>query len=77
MRLDLSPVARLITKLALLWIAFLVLPFTERTLIGAKTYYLLYIGLGLVFVMYGLTMRSVFFSCGRSDERWFTFGLRF
>ena len=58
MRLDLPPVARLITKLAVLWIALLVLPFTERTLLGAKTYYFLYIGLGLVFVMYGLTIRD-------------------
>ena len=61
MRLDLPPVARLITKLAVLWIALLVLPFTERTLLGARTYYFLYIGLGLVFVMYGLTIRSIFF----------------
>jgi len=37
------------------------LPFTERTLLGAKSYYFLYIGLGLVFVMYGLTIRSIFF----------------
>src|SRR5258708_23852781 len=50
-----------IPKLAALWIALLVLPFTERTLLGAKSYYFLYIGLGLVFVMYGLTMRSIFF----------------
>jgi hypothetical protein len=50
-----------IPKLAALWIALLVLPFAERTLLGAKTYYFLYIGLGLVFVMYGLTIRSIFF----------------
>jgi hypothetical protein len=50
-----------IPKLAVLWIALLVLPFVEGTLLGAKTYYFLYIGLGLVFVMYGLTIRSVFF----------------
>jgi hypothetical protein len=50
-----------IPKLAVLWIALLVLPFAERTLLGAKTYYFLYIGLGLVFVMYGLTIRSIFF----------------
>jgi hypothetical protein len=37
------------------------LPFAERTLLGAKTYYFLYIGFGLVFVMYGLTIRSIFF----------------
>ena len=54
-----SPV-RLIAKLAVLWIVLLVLPFAERTLLGAKTYYFLYIGLGLIFVLYGLTIRSVF-----------------
>jgi len=53
-------VAHLIGKLAILWIALLVLPFAERTLLGAKTYYFLYIGLGLVFVLYGVTIRSVF-----------------
>jgi hypothetical protein len=51
---------QLIPKLAVLWIALLVLPFAERTLLGAKTYYFLYIGLGLVFVLYGLTIRSIF-----------------
>jgi hypothetical protein len=50
----------LIGKLAILWIALLVLPFAERTLLGAKTYYFLYIGLGLVFVLYGVTILSVF-----------------
>jgi voltage-gated potassium channel len=55
------PAARLVTTLAVLWIGLLVLPFTERSLLGAKTYYFLYIGLGLVFVMYGLTIRSIFF----------------
>jgi hypothetical protein len=54
-----SPV-RLIAKLAVLWIVLLVLPFAERTLLGAKTYYFLYIGLGLVFVLYGVTLRSLF-----------------
>jgi hypothetical protein len=54
------PAARLFTKLAVLWTALLVLPFAERTLFGAKTYYFLYIGLGLVLVMYGLTIRSIF-----------------
>jgi hypothetical protein len=34
---------QLIAKLAVLWIALLVLPFAERTLLGAKTYYFLYI----------------------------------
>jgi voltage-gated potassium channel Kch len=52
--------ARLIAKLAVLWIALLVLPFAERTLLGAETYYFLYIGLALVFVLYGFTIRSVF-----------------
>src|SRR5215471_19617536 len=51
---------RLIAKLAALWVGLLVLPFAERTLLGAKTYYFLYIGLGLVFVLYGFTVRSVF-----------------
>jgi H+/Cl- antiporter ClcA len=49
-----------IPKLAALWIAVLVLPLAERTLLGAKTYWFLYIGLGLVFAMYGLTIRSIF-----------------
>ena len=52
---------QVVTELAVLWIALLVLPFTERSLLGAKTYYFLYIGLGLVFVLYGLTIRSIFF----------------
>src|SRR6516225_10393271 len=52
--------SRLITKLAGPWMALLVLPFAERTFLGAKTYYFLYIGLGLVFVLYGLTIRSIF-----------------
>jgi uncharacterized membrane protein len=55
-----SQPVRLIAKLAVLWIVLLALPFAERTLLGAKTYYFLYIGLGLVFVLYGLTIRSLF-----------------
>jgi hypothetical protein len=51
---------RLIAKLAVLWVVLLVLPFAERTLLGAQTYYFLYIGLALVFVLYGFTIRSVF-----------------
>src|ERR1700745_883172 len=47
-------------KLVALWIALLILPLTERTLLDARTYYGLFIGLGLVFVMYGLTIRSIF-----------------
>jgi Ion channel len=49
-----------IPKLAALWVVVLILPFAERTLLGAKTYYFLYLGLGSVFVMYGLTIRSIF-----------------
>jgi hypothetical protein len=52
--------SQLVAKLVILWIALLVLPFAERSLLGAKTYYFLYIGLGLVFVLYGLTIRSIF-----------------
>jgi hypothetical protein len=37
------------------------LPFIERTIFGAKTYYLLYVGLVCVFVLYGLTIRALFF----------------
>ena len=51
---------RLLGKLVVLWILLLVLPFAERTLLGSKTYYFLYIGLGLVFVLYGFTIRSIF-----------------
>ena len=51
---------QLLAQLAVLWIALLVPPFAERTLLGAKTYYFLYIGLGLAFVLYGLTIRSIF-----------------
>jgi voltage-gated potassium channel Kch len=47
-------------KLAVLWFALLILPFTERTLFGARTYYFLFIGLGCVFALYGLTIRTLF-----------------
>jgi len=60
-----SPV-RLIAKLAIPWIVLLALPFAERTLLGAKTYYFLYIGLGLVFVLYGLSIRTIFFFLQRT-----------
>jgi hypothetical protein len=43
------------------WITLLVPAFVERTLLDARTYWFLYFGLGLVFVMYGLTIRSIFF----------------
>jgi hypothetical protein len=58
--LTLKQLVRLVLGLALLWGELLALPFTERTVVGAKTYYFLFVGLGLVFVMYGLTIRSVF-----------------
>jgi hypothetical protein len=47
-------------KLVALWIGLLILPLTERTLLDVRTYYGLFIGLGLVFVVYGLTVRSIF-----------------
>jgi hypothetical protein len=50
----------LIPKPAALWIALLVLLLIERTLSGARTCYGLFIGLGLVFVFYGLTICSIF-----------------
>ena len=50
----------LIPKLAALWIALLVLPLIERTLLGVRTYCGLFIGLVLAFVLYGLTIRSMF-----------------
>lgn len=51
---------RLIAKLAVLWGVLLFLPFAERPLLGAKTYLILYIGLALVFVLYGVTVRLRF-----------------
>ena len=66
---------RFLAKLVVLWIGLLVLPFAERTLLGFKTYYFLYIGLGLVFVLYGLTVRSTFPFLQPKDESRFTFGL--
>ena len=53
-------VFNVILKVAPLWIALLVFPFTERTLLGLQTYYGLFVGLGLVFVTYGLTIHSIF-----------------
>ena len=49
-----------ILKVAALWIALLVIPFTERTLLSLRTHYGLFIGLGLAFAMYGLTIHSIF-----------------
>jgi hypothetical protein len=48
---------RALLKVTPLWMVLLSLPFIERTLLGAKTFYLLYVGLALVFVTYGLTIR--------------------
>ena len=70
--LTLQQEIRIIAKLVVLWILLLVLPFAERILLGAKTYYFLYIGLGLVFVLYGLTVLSL--SCSTQDESRFGFG---
>jgi Ion channel len=50
----------LVPKLAGLWFALLLLPLIERTILGERTYYGLFIGLGLVFVFYGLSIRSIF-----------------
>jgi hypothetical protein len=38
-----------ILKLIALWIALLILPLTERALLGLRTYYGLFIGLGVSF----------------------------
>src|SRR6516165_9539265 len=47
-------------KVAAFWVVLLIFPFTERTLLGARTYYFLFVGLGLAFVLYGLTIRTIF-----------------
>jgi hypothetical protein len=65
-----------ILKVAALWIALLVLPFTERTLLGLQTYNGLFIGLGLVFVMYGLTSIQFLLFCSIQSESRVTSGLR-
>jgi hypothetical protein len=49
-----------VLKLACFWIALLIPPFVERTVLGSRTYYFLYLGLGSVFVMYGFTLRTLF-----------------
>jgi Ion channel len=54
-----SPLS-LVPKLAGLWITLLLLPLIERAVLGERTYYGLFIGLGLVFVFYGLSIRSIF-----------------
>jgi hypothetical protein len=59
----------IIFKVAVLWIALLILPFTERALLGLQTYYGLFIGLGLSFVMYGLTIHSIFAFLQHTDRQ--------
>jgi hypothetical protein len=49
-----------ILKLLPFWIAILIPPVIERTVLDSRTYYFLYIGLASVFVMYGLTLRTLF-----------------
>ena len=49
-----------ILKLLAFWLAILIPPIIERTVLGSKTYYFLYIGLASVFVMYGITLRTLF-----------------
>jgi hypothetical protein len=43
-----------------LWIAILIPPIIERTVLISSTYYFLYIGLASAFVLYGLTLRTLF-----------------
>jgi len=49
-----------LVKLFISWIALLIPPLVERSILGSKTYYFLYLGLALVFVMYGITLRTLF-----------------
>jgi hypothetical protein len=49
-----------VLKLLPFWIAILIPPIIERTILGSKTYYFLYIGLASVFVMYGIALRTLF-----------------
>jgi hypothetical protein len=64
-------------KLATLWITLLVPAFIERTLLGARTYYFLYVGVGLIFVIYGVTIRRIFFLLQHTKREpvfiWFAF----
>jgi hypothetical protein len=50
-RLVLKEQVHLVMKLVGLWAALLVVPYTERTLLHARTYYGLFVGLALVFVV--------------------------
>jgi hypothetical protein len=49
-----------ILRLLIFWIVILIPPIIERTFLGSRTYYFLYIGLASVFVTYGVTVRTVF-----------------
>jgi voltage-gated potassium channel len=49
-----------ILRLLPFWIAILIPPVLERTVLGSSTYYFLYIGLVSLFVLYGLTLRTLF-----------------
>ena len=51
---------RTVLKLLAFWIAIVIPPLIERTFLGSGTYYFLYLGLASVFVMYGLTLRTLF-----------------
>ena len=49
-----------VAKLIISWIALLIPPLVERSILGSNTYYFLYLGLASVFVMYGITLRTLF-----------------
>jgi len=49
-----------VAKLLISWIALLIPPLVERSILGSKTYYFLYLGLVSIFVMYGITLRTLF-----------------
>ena len=49
-----------ILTLLAFWLAILIPPIIERTVLGSKTYYFLYIGLASVFLIYGVSLRTLF-----------------
>jgi voltage-gated potassium channel len=51
---------RTVLRLLAFWIAILIPPLIERTFLGSKTYYFLYIGLASVFAVYGISLRTLF-----------------
>jgi hypothetical protein len=51
---------RTFLRLVACWLAILIPSFIERTFLGSKTYYFLYIGLALVFLLYGVSLRTLF-----------------